>query len=73
MKAVVYHGTHDVRVQDVPESEIVDPRDAIVKVTATAICGSDLHLYDGFVPAMEAGRGHEPMARWSRSAGASRN
>jgi hemerythrin superfamily protein len=43
MKAVVCHGIYDVRVQDVPEPEILDPRDAIVKVTATAICGSDLH------------------------------
>ena len=63
MKAVVYHGTRDVRVHDVPDPEIVDPRDAIVRVTATAICGSDLHLYHGFMPTMEEGDvlGHEPM------------
>jgi threonine dehydrogenase-like Zn-dependent dehydrogenase len=63
MKAVVYHGTHDVRVHDVPDPEIVDPRDAIIRVTATAICGSDLHLYNGIMPAMEEGDvlGHEPM------------
>jgi|KBSSwiStaDraftv2_1062776.scaffolds.fasta_scaffold17437_6 hypothetical protein len=63
MKAVVYHGTHDVRVHDVPDPRIVDPRDAIIRVTATAICGSDLHLYDGFVATMEEGDvlGHEPM------------
>jgi threonine dehydrogenase-like Zn-dependent dehydrogenase len=63
MKAVVYHGTHDVRVHDVPDPEIVDPRDAIIRVTATAICGSDLHLYNGLMPTMEEGDvlGHEPM------------
>ena len=63
MKAVVYHGTHDVQVHDVPDPEIVDPRDAIIKITSTAICGSDLHLYDGFMPTMEKGDvlGHEPM------------
>ena len=63
MKAVVYHGTHDVRVHDVPDPEIVDPRDTIVRITATAICGSDLHLYNGLMPTMEEGDvlGHEPM------------
>lgn len=63
MKAVVYHGTRDVRVHDVPDPQIVDPRDAIVRVTSTAICGSDLHLYNGLVPAMEEGDvlGHETM------------
>jgi hypothetical protein len=63
MKTVVYHGTHDVRVHDVPDPEIVDAGDAIIEVTATAICGSDFHLYDGFMPTMEEGDvlGHEPM------------
>jgi threonine dehydrogenase-like Zn-dependent dehydrogenase len=56
-------GKHDVRVMDVPDPEILNPRDAIVKITSTAICGSDLHLYDGFVPTMEKGDilGHEFM------------
>lgn len=63
MKALCWHGTHDVRIETVPDPEIMDPGDAIIKVTATAICGSDLHLYDGFVPTMEKGDvlGHEPM------------
>jgi threonine dehydrogenase-like Zn-dependent dehydrogenase len=63
MKAVVYHGTHDVRVQDVPDPQIVDPRDAIVRISATAICGSDLHLYNGLMPGMQKGDvlGHESM------------
>jgi threonine dehydrogenase-like Zn-dependent dehydrogenase len=55
MKAVVYHGKYDVRVDDVPDPRIEDPRDAIVKVTSTAICGSDLHLYDGYIPEMHKG------------------
>ena len=63
MKAVVWHGKHDVRVDDVPEPQILDPRDAIVKVTSAAICGSDLHLYDGFMLGMKSGDilGHEFM------------
>src|SRR5215468_6049512 len=63
MRAVVWEGKHKVQVQQVPDPEIVNPRDAIVKVTLTAICGSDLHLYNGFVPTMEAGDvlGHECM------------
>jgi threonine dehydrogenase-like Zn-dependent dehydrogenase len=63
MKAICWHGKSDVRVDDVPDPRIQDPRDAIVKVTATAICGSDLHLYDGYVPSMESGDvlGHEFM------------
>ena len=47
MKALTWHGTHDVRVDTVPDPRIQDPGDAILKVTATAICGSDLHLYNG--------------------------
>lgn len=63
MKAVVYHGRYDVRVDDVPDPRIEEPRDAIVKVTSTAICGSDLHLYDGYIPEMHNGDilGHEFM------------
>lgn len=63
MRAVTWHGRHDVRVDTVPDPEIVNPRDAIIKVTSTAICGSDLHLYDGYIPTMRAGDilGHENM------------
>lgn len=63
MKANCWFGRHDMRVVDVPEPQILNPRDAILKITATAICGSDLHLYDGFVPTMEKGDivGHEFM------------
>jgi threonine dehydrogenase-like Zn-dependent dehydrogenase len=63
MKAVRWYGKQDVRVDDVPEPQIVNPRDAIVRVTRTAICGSDLHLYGGFIPTMKKGDilGHEFM------------
>jgi threonine dehydrogenase-like Zn-dependent dehydrogenase len=63
MKALVWHGTNDVRVEQVPDPRILNPRDAIVKVTSTAICGSDLHLLDGFIPTMKSGDilGHEFM------------
>ncbi len=63
MKAVVWHGKHDVRVDNVPDPKILNPRDAIVKITTTAICGSDLHLYNGVMPTMEKGDiiGHEFM------------
>ncbi len=63
MKAVCWMGPKDVRVEDVPEPRIVNPRDAIVRVTATAICGSDLHLVNGYIPSMQAGdiMGHEFM------------
>jgi threonine dehydrogenase-like Zn-dependent dehydrogenase len=63
MKALCWYGTNDVRIDTVPDPKIRDPRDAVVKITATAICGSDLHLYDGFMPTMEKGDvlGHEPM------------
>jgi threonine dehydrogenase-like Zn-dependent dehydrogenase len=63
MKALVWHGTNDVRVEKVPDPQILNPRDAIVKVTSTAICGSDLHLLDGFIPTMKSGDilGHEFM------------
>ena len=64
MRAVCWNGKHDVRVETVPDPKILNPRDAIIKVTSTAICGSDLHLYDGYIPTMdEAGDilGHEFM------------
>ena len=63
MKALTWHGKHDVRMDNVDDPEIVNPRDAIIKVTATAICGSDLHLYDGYIPTMQSGDilGHEFM------------
>tara|TARA_B100000953_G_scaffold58203_1_gene46034 strand:- start:8300 stop:9496 length:1197 start_codon:yes stop_codon:yes gene_type:complete len=63
MKALTWHGTHDVRVDTVDDPEIINPRDAIIKVTSTAICGSDLHLYDGVIPAIRPGDilGHEFM------------
>jgi len=55
MKAVCWYGTGDVRVETVPEPRILNPRDAIVKVTLTAICGSDIYLYDGCIPPMYKG------------------
>ena len=63
MKATCWHGKRDVRVEQVPDPTILNPRDAIIKVSSTAICGSDLHLYNGVVPTMEQGDilGHEFM------------
>ena len=63
MRAVTWQGRHDIRVETVPDPVIVNPRDCIIKVTSTAICGSDLHLYDGYIPGMRAGDivGHEFM------------
>src|SRR5918996_3528181 len=63
MKALCWYGTNDVRLEHVPDPKILNPRDAIVKVTLTAICGSDLHLLDGFIPTMKRGDilGHEFM------------
>ncbi|HEU0079322.1 MAG TPA: alcohol dehydrogenase catalytic domain-containing protein, partial [Longimicrobiaceae bacterium] len=63
MRALVWHGVDDVRVDTVPDPQIVDPTDVIVRITATAICGSDLHLLDGYQPTMKEGDilGHEPM------------
>ena len=63
MRANCWMGRNTVAVQDVPDPKILNRRDAIVKVTATAICGSDLHLYDGFIPTMQKGDilGHEFM------------
>jgi threonine dehydrogenase-like Zn-dependent dehydrogenase len=63
MKAVCWYGKEDVRVERVPDPAILNPRDIIVRVTSTAICGSDLHIYDGFIPTMKKGDilGHEFM------------
>src|SRR5581483_8454670 len=63
MKAVCWYGKQDVRVENVPDPKIQDPRDAILRITTTAICGSDLHLYGGFIPEMRKGDvlGHEFM------------
>ncbi len=63
MKAVCWCGTGNVHVENVPDPKILNPRDAVIRITLTAICGSDLHLYDGFIPTMEKGDilGHEFM------------
>jgi threonine dehydrogenase-like Zn-dependent dehydrogenase len=63
MRALTWQGKHDVRVETVPDPQIVNPRDAIIEITSTAICGSDLHLYDHYIPRMKAGDvlGHEFM------------
>jgi threonine dehydrogenase-like Zn-dependent dehydrogenase len=63
MKAVCWMGKEKMQVHDVPDPKILNPRDAIVRITSTCICGSDLHLYDGFIPTMEQGdiMGHEFM------------
>jgi len=63
MKALTWHGNHDVRIDSVPDPVIQEPEDIIVKVTSTAICGSDLHIYDGYVLTMKSGDvlGHEFM------------
>ncbi len=63
MRAVCWNGKHDIRIENVPDPKILNPRDAIVRVTLSAICGSDLHLYDGYIPTMKSGDilGHEFM------------
>ena len=63
MRALVWHGTTDIRCDRVPDPKIEDDRDAIIKVTSCAICGSDLHLFDHFMPGMKEGdiMGHETM------------
>src|SRR5881227_2541795 len=63
MKAVTWCGKHKVHVDNVPDPKILNPRDAIIEITTTCICGSDLHLYDGYIPTMEQGDilGHEFM------------
>ena len=63
MKAVCWYGADDVRVETVPDPKILNPRDAILKITSTAICGSDLHIYGGYIPTTQPGDiiGHEFM------------
>src|ERR1700710_1885197 len=63
MRALTWHGKHDVRMETVPDPQIVNPRDAIIKITSTAICGSDLHPYDRYIPPLHKGDilGHEFM------------
>ena len=63
MRAVCWEGTGKIQVETVPDPVILDPRDAIIKITTTAICGSDLHIYDGYVPTMQRSDvlGHEFM------------
>ena len=75
MKANCWMGKGSVKVQDVPDPKILNARDAIVKITCTAICGSDLHLYDGYIPTMEKGDilGHEFMGEVVEVGGEVRN
>ncbi len=63
MKALCWQGKNKVSVENVPDPKILNPRDAIIKITTAAICGSDLHLYDGYIPTMQKGDilGHENM------------
>jgi threonine dehydrogenase-like Zn-dependent dehydrogenase len=63
MKALRWHGTGDVRLDTVPDPKIEDPRNIVIKITSTAICGSELHLFDGYQPTMDEGDvlGHETM------------
>jgi len=63
MKALVYHGKRDVRVDTVPDPTIQEASDAIIRITSTGLCGSDLHLYEVLGPFMDEGDilGHEPM------------
>ena len=75
MKAVCWMGIEDMRVENVPDPEILNPRDAIVRITSTCICGSDLHLYNGYIPTMEQGdiMGHEFMGEVVEVGGAIRD
>src|SRR3954471_19668819 len=63
MRALTWQGKQDVRVETVPDPQLVNPRDAIIRITSTAICGSDLHLYDHYIPGLKSGDilGHEFM------------
>ena len=69
MKALCWHGKGDVRIDTVPDPKIEHPRDAVVRITTTCICGSDLHLLDGVMPTMESGDvlGHEFMGEILRT------
>src|SRR5436189_4450457 len=75
MRALVWHGTADIRCERVPDPEIEDDRDAIIKVTSCAICGSDLHLFDHFMPGMKKGdiMGHETMGEVVEIGSAAKN
>ncbi|MEO5859045.1 MAG: zinc-dependent alcohol dehydrogenase [Pyrinomonadaceae bacterium] len=75
MRALCWHGTGDVRVDSVPDPIIEEPGDAIIRITSTAICGSDLHLYNGFMPTMEKGDvlGHENMGEVVEVGGSVKN
>lgn len=75
MKAVCWNGKHDVQVTRVPDPYLINPRDAIIRITTTAICGSDLHLYDGYIPTMEKGDilGHEFMGEVGETGSAVKN
>lgn len=75
MKALCWHGKSDVRIDNVADPTIQDDRDAIIRITTTAICGSDLHLFDGFMPTMKQGDilGHEPMGEVVEVGSAVRN
>jgi hypothetical protein len=64
MMALIWHGKGDIRCESVPDPRIEHPRDAIIKVTARAICGSDLHIYDGVIPEKRATC--SAMRRWAR-------
>src|SRR6185437_811107 len=63
VKALAWHGKHDIRCETAPDPKIEHPRDAIIRVTSHAICGSDLHIFNGIIPRMESGdvRGHETL------------
>lgn len=63
MKAVTWQGRRDVRVEEVPDPKIKEPTDAVIRITSTGLCGSDLHLYEVLTPFMTPGDilGHEPM------------
>ena len=75
MKATCWMGTRNVQVENVPDPKIINPRDAIVRITSTAICGSDLHLYNGFIPTMKRGDvlGHEFMGEVVETGSAVKN
>ena len=63
MRAMIWNGVNDLRVETMPDPEIVQPQDALVRVTMSSVCGSDLHLLGGYIPAMKPGDiiGHEFM------------
>ncbi len=75
MKALCWNGKNDVRVENVPDPKIINPSDAVIKITTTCICGSDLHLYDGYIPTMEPGDilGHEFMGEVVETGSAVKN